>query len=68
MLQWIKLVVGLLLAFSFVYWIGPAIRNMTDNEIYQTIESRDIDAGALFYTEEESVISAGNEISTRLEK
>lgn len=66
MVQWIKLILGLLLILSFVYWIGPAIRKLIDNEIYQTIESRDIDAGALFYTEEELIIGAGKEIRIKL--
>ena len=62
------MIAGVLFIFSFVYWLGPILRQLSDNEIYQTIESREIDAGALFYTDEDHAINANRAIYVQLGK
>ena len=66
--SWIKLITGLLFLYLFTTWIGPSTRNLLDNEVYDTIESEGIDAGALFYTEEEMAVEAGKKLSIIIKK
>ena len=52
--------------FLFTVWIGPALRNLLDNQVYDTIESENIDAGALFYTEDERAVRAWKELLIKM--
>ena len=65
---WLKLISWVGILYLSIVWIGPTVRELLDNRVYDIIESKNIDAGALFYTEEERAVEAEKELSIKIKE
>ena len=57
--QQLQLLVGCGLIYGFIFYLVPFFtQNEASKEVLEFVESRDIDSGALFYTESEEATQA----------
>ena len=55
----IRLIMGILVILAFMYWVGPWMKQVPMiRPMVELIETRDIDAGAYYYTDIEEFSEA----------
>jgi len=65
--RWVKLAVGLLILWVFVFQIAPRLQRLAPlRRFYEHVRASDIDAGALYYTDVEEFAAAETHVRNSL--